>query len=248
MKHVYSASICSLLMINALATAGTPAALAMAPAAADSGPSFEVSLGYDSNYIFRGEELFESTVWGQIDAEVKLSSNTSLSFVAWYADVPKRDYTELDLHADLNVEAGFATFSVGYCDYIYPRGGLGSDVGSKNEDEAVFSVTKNVAKIDLTALAAYNFDREGTYFELSAGTSIPVCSSFSLDPSIAIGYGSHYFAKDGLTHVLLTLAAPIALSESVTLTPYIAANLPLKALEDLQDSRVFGGVALSFSF
>jgi hypothetical protein len=250
MKCLIPTITATLLFTNALAYAGTAISSPTAVAAdtAESGPEFEVSLGYDTNYIFRGEELFKDTAWGQLDAAFNLSSNTSLSFMGWYADAINADYNELDIHADLNVDAGFAQFSAGYASYIYPRGALGDNEGIGSEDEAVLSVSKSIGKVDLSVLAAYNFDREGTYFEFSAGTSIPVVSKLSLDPSVVLGYSSGYFAQNGLTHVLLTLAAPISLTDSITLKPYIAGNIPLSVLDENQDARFFAGVALSFSF
>jgi hypothetical protein len=46
----------------------------------------------------------------------------------------------------------------------------------------------------------------------------------------------------------LTLGLPLKLTETATLTPYIAANLPLEVLEADQDAEMFGGVALAVSF
>jgi hypothetical protein len=45
------------------------------------------------------------------------------------------------------------------------------------------------------------------------------------------------------------LSLPIKLTSTATLTPYIAGNFPLGDLDDLgEDSRVYGGIALSVAF
>ncbi len=226
----------------------TPAVPPPAPVEAESPFSGEVSLGYDTFYIFRGEELFEQVVWGQISLDFALTEQLSLNLTPWYLSATDDDYSELDLNASVSFDAGFAEFTAGYAGYIYPRGGLGGDEGISDEHEAFLGVAKTFGWLETGVLAAYNFDRDGMYFEATAGASIPLCAAASLDPSVGIGYNTNYFDSDGFTHVILTLAMPVKLTETATLTPYIAGNLPLDVLDDYQDARLFGGVALAVTF
>jgi hypothetical protein len=117
-----------------------------------------------------------------------------------------------------------------------------------DEHEASLGVAKTLGIFDVGVLAAYNFDRDGTYLEASVGASFERCEGAALEPSVAVGYSSNYYEDDGFTHVLLTLGLPLKLTETATLTPYIAANLPLEVLEADQDAEMFGGVALAVSF
>jgi hypothetical protein len=80
------------------------------------------------------------------------------------------------------------------------------------------------------------------------GASFERCEGAALEPSVAVGYSSNYYEEDGFTHVLLTLGLPLKLTETATLTLYIAGNLPLEVLEADQDAEMFGGVALAVSF
>ncbi len=210
--------------------------------------SAEVSLGYDTFYIFRGEELFEQVVWGQVEIGVSLTDDLSLTLTPWYLSGIDDDYTELDLLASLTYDAGFAEFTAGYAGYIYPRGSFGGNEGIDDEHEATLGVSKTFGIFEVSTLAAYNFDRDGTYLEAGVGASFELCHAVALEPSVAVGYSSNYFAEDGFTHVLLTLALPVQLTETATLTPYIAGNLPLEVLEENQDAELFGGVALAVSF
>jgi hypothetical protein len=76
-----------------------------------------------------------------------------------------------------------------------------------------------------------------------------------LVPGAGIGYAIDYswhvagLQADGFTAINLSLALPIKLTKNAVLTPYIAGNLPVDALDDAgEDAIVFGGVKLSVSF
>lgn len=231
------------------ASAGTPAAPpALTSPEAESPITSELSVGYDTFYIFRGEELFEQVVWGQVSVDIALGEKLSLNLTPWYLGGIDDDYTELDLLASLTYDAGFVEITGGYAGYLYPRGSFGGDEGIDDEHEASLGLAMSFGPIEVKTLAAYNFDREGTYLEAGVGTSFELCKSAALEPSVAVGYSSNYFAQDGFTHVLLTLALPIQLTETATLRPYVAGNIPLDVLDETQDAEIFGGVALAVSF
>jgi hypothetical protein len=239
----------SLLILGTLSTqAGT--ALPPVPPTAEPDPAFaaEVSLGYDTFYIFRGEELFEQVVWGQVKISYNLTEKLNFTLTPWYLQGLNDPYTELDIVPTLTYDAGFAELTLGYAGYLYPRGGFGGGEGISNEHEVTFHIAKTLGIVEASTLAAYNFDREGTYLEARLGASIEFCKAAALEPSVTVGYSSNYFAGDGFTHVLLTLALPMNLAENFTLTPYIAGNLPLDVLKESQDAQLFGGLALAFGF
>lgn len=229
--------------------AGTPAPGPTPPPVEEEGIlSAEVSVGYDSFYIFRGEELWEQVVWGQVEIGIALTDSLSLTLTPWYLSATDDDFTELDLLAGLSYDAGFAEFTAGYAGYLYPRGSFGANEGIDDEHEASLAVTKTFGIFEVNTLAAYNFDRDGTYLEAGVGASFELCETVALEPSAAVGYSANYYAEDGFTHVLLTLALPVKLTETATLTPYLAGNIPLEVLEENQDAELFGGVALAVSF
>lgn len=251
MKKPFITSLAAaiLLPLTLPAFAGSPPVPpALPPAEPESAFSAEVSLGYDTFYIFRGEELYEQVLWSQVAIDISLTENLSLNLTPWYLSGIDDDYTELDLLASLTYDAGFAEFTGGYAGYLYPRGSSGGNEGIDDEHEASLAVSKMLGVFELGVLAAYNFDREGTYFEAKAGASFELCKCAALEPSVAVGYSSNYYEEDGFTHVLLSLAMPVKLTETATLTPYIAGNLPLEVLDAEQDAEVFGGVAFAVSF
>ncbi len=218
------------------------------PAAPESAFSAEVSLGYDTFYIFRGEELFEQVVWSQVEMNYALSDSLTLTLTPWFLSAIDDDFTELDLLPSVTWDAGFAEITAGYAGYLYPRGSFGGNEGIDDEHEATLTIAKGFGFVESSLLAAYNFDREGTYLEAKVGATIELCEAAALEPSVAIGYSSNYFAEDGFTHILVSLGLPLKLAETTTLTPYVAGNIPLEVLDENQDVELFGGVALAVSF
>lgn len=243
-------ALAALPLLPTTAFAGPKAPVPPAPPAVEEEGMFsaEVSVGYDTFYIFRGEELWENVVWGQVEIGIALNEQWSLTLTPWYLSAVDDDYTELDLLPSITFDAGFAQFTAGYAGYIYPRGSFGDGEGIDDEHEASLAISKTVGLFEFGTLAAYNFDREGTYLEASVGASFECTKAVAIEPSVAVGYSANYYETDGFTHVLATLAFPVKLTETATLTPYVAGNIPLEIFEDDQDPQVFGGVSLAVSF
>lgn len=84
----------------------------------------------------------------------------------------------------------------------------------------------------------------------------------SIIPGIKGGYGLDYYSNgapenglvggvtSGFTHLLATVSAPIAITKTATLTPYVAYNFSGRArvANNLTNDEMFGGVKLSVSF
>ena len=243
---VAAAAVSLLFGIGNLA-AKTPLPLPPAP---EQEPAFtaEISLGYDTFYIFRGEELFEQVTWGQVELNYAVSESVSLTLTPWFLSAIDDDFTELDVLPSVTWDAGFVEITAGYAGYIYPRGSLGANEGIDDEHEANLTVAKTFGIVGTSLLSAYNFDRDGIYLEAKIGASIELCQAAALEPSVAVGYSSHYFDADGFTHALISLAMPVKVTGTATITPYIAGNIPLEVLDEAQDAEIFGGVALAVSF
>ena len=107
MKHITSITTTTLLAAAALAQSTAPAASPIA---------FDLSAGYDSEYIYRGLWFSNQNAWYNIGASKKLSDTTTLNALAYYTASNDRrsQYQELDLSTSLDYYAGFATLSAGY--------------------------------------------------------------------------------------------------------------------------------------
>ncbi len=185
------------------------------------------------------------------------------------------EYTELDLTTSLTYDAGFAKFGLVYTHYEFfdgfsgtsnPGGRAGAgelNVGSA--EEVGVTVATSVGPVNLYGGYYYDFTIGASYAELGADSPIKITSWLSLVPAVKIGYGfgSYYTAtvaptgilvnrgsSSGWTHVIPSLSAPIKLTKTATLTPYISYNISMdtRHFNNNQDSEIFGGVKLGVTF
>lgn len=224
------------------------------------------SLGYDTHYIFRGVEFAEHWISGGVSFDIPLVDNVSLVAGATYgvtaddnvtlggidAVFPGLSYQRLEVNGGIAVDVGAAEIGLGYRWYNH-QGDLEAILDEGHEVGLTVATAAGPVNIGLGAY--YDFGIEGWYFEAAVNTEIPLTDSISLVPGVSIGYAQDYswhiagFETDGFTAVNLSLALPIKLTRNATLTPYIAGNLPIDALDDAgEDSQLYGGVKLSVSF
>lgn len=258
------------------AFAGTPSAKApVAPLPEEDGALFdtlgaELAAGYDTHYYFRGLWFSDNTTWAGINLSVPLSEQVSLGFASLYTSTAGQgefDYSELDLGTSLSYDAGYATYGLAFTHYEFSDGFSGTKAGEPNGEgegnitsaqEIGLTVATSVGPVNLYGGYFYDLRISGSYFEVGADLPVEVTPWLSLVPSVKVGYGIDYYTSgvneastpSGFTHVLPTLAAPIKLTKSATLTPYIAYNLSLGARHTLnsRDSEIFGGVKLGVTF
>jgi hypothetical protein len=231
MKHITALTLTTLLAATGLAQ--TAAAAAPAPVALD------LTVGYDSEYYYRGLWFSNQNAWYNLGASKKLSDTTTLNALAYYTSSNDRNslYQELDLGASLAYDAGFATLTAGYTYFFFFNGYLGGGAGQTFASEFFVSAAKTVGPVNVTATYAYDLYIDAAYGELAVDKTFALSDSTSLVLKAVAGYsfGGYYtsFGGNGLnngtesvwTHVGLNASLPIALSKSATLTPYIAYNV-----------------------
>jgi len=252
--------------LSAPALAGTaPSGKAPAPVAPAPEEDLGITLGvgYDSSYIFRGVDFGDHWVSGSIGVDIPVVDKVTLGVDASYGGLADDganvdgggSYQRLEVGAGLTYDAGAAELGLGYRWYHH-MGDL-SDI-LEDGHEIGLTVASSVGPVNVGLGAYYDFAVDGWYFELAANSEIKITDSISLVPGASIGYGVDYtwhvvgaesIVGDGFTAVNLSLAAPIKLSSRATLTPYIAGNLPVDALDDAgEDNKLYGGVSLSVRF
>ena len=211
--------------------------------------SATLSAGYDSKYIFRG--FF---ITNENGGEVGDLVSTDLSFSAynftlgaWYAASWGDDFTELDIYGSYTYEFGETglAFTVGGIGYFFPD----------FDDTWELFAGLSYSPVDwLTASLTYTYDFEvfeGSYIEFKLASSIPLIADvLSLDPYALVSFGDYNtFGEDfELNHVQGGVALVWAMSENITLSGYVAVSEPLDALDDSQDTEVWGGGRIAFSF
>jgi hypothetical protein len=238
-----------------------------------------LEVGYDTRYYFRGLWFADNTTWAGLSLSVPLTEQLSLGFGALYtstvdtlvndgvAQNTPLDYSELDLSASLTYDAGFAKLGLVYTHYEFfdsfsGRTNIGQfnttdETGVGGVEEVGATIATSVGPVNLYGGFYYDFTIGASYAEVGADAPIEITSWLSLVPAVKLGYGfSNYYTafpashQSGLTHVIPSLSAPIKLTKSATLTPYIAYNLSLttRHLSNTTDSEIFGGVKLGVTF
>ncbi len=261
------------------ASAGTTSGKAPAPAPEpESGALFDtpgatLEVGYDTRYYFRGLWFADNITWAGLNLSVPLTEQLSLGFGALYTstvDTPVTgggsfDYSELDLSSLLTYDAGFAKFGLVYTHYFFfdtfsgSVNGVplsGGELGVKGVNEVGMTVAASAGPVNFYGGFYYDFTIGASYAEVGADLPIEVTSWMSIVPAVKLGYGfSNYYtipgtSQSGLTHVIPSISAPIKLTKTATLTPYIAYNVSLttRHANNTQDSEIFGGVKLGVTF
>lgn len=250
------------------------------------GASLEV--GYDTRYYNRGIYRADNTVSAGVNLSVPLTEQVSLGLGARYITTVETtagngapfgqgdfDFSELALSAGLNYDAGFATFGLVYTHYEYFDGFSGTfggiqapgagELNVSGAEEVGLTVASSLGPVNLSAGWFYDFRVGGSYAEVGADLPIEITSWLSIVPGVRTGYGFDYYTlpqngsrAGGWSHVIPSISAPIKLTKSAVLTPYIAYNISLDSRHDAakgtglnanaQDSEIFGGVRLSVSF
>jgi hypothetical protein len=265
------------MKLNALLKTAGFLALAASPALAGSSgkvvapqvveePSSDLgitaSLGYDTNFIFRGVEFAEHWISGGVALDIPLVDNISFVGGASYgvsaddnavADLLSGvSYQRLELNGGLSVDLGAFELGAGYRYYNH-QGDLSNVLEDGHEVGLTLATTAGPLNFGLGGY--YDFAIEGWYFQAAVNSVIEITESISLVPGVSIGYAQDYSwhvigaQTSGFTAVNLSLALPIKLTKYATLSPYVAGNLPIDALDDAgEEAAIFGGVKLSVAF
>ena len=236
---------------NTAAVLGCSALLALVPAiagdhaAAGEDLGAEVSVGYDTDYIFRGVNYGENLLWSDVNVSTSLSDGMDLNVGAWYANVTDAaGADELDIYAGVSTDLGGMSLDLGTTYYYYP-GATGS-----NTLEFGAALGTSVGAFDVSLGVYHDIDTENTYVELGAGTSFDLTDNISLDLGATIGNNQDQVTggqADGLTAVTITVGAPIGLTDNASLTPYLGINAGLDDNQDAGD-EIFSGISLSVGF
>ncbi len=258
----------SFLGTLALATTGfagtAPSGKAPAPVAPapEQDLGFTLGVGYDTHYIFRGLKLAEDWVSTNLDYTHSLTQNVRLDLGASYG-VSADDsflgfdglsYQRLELNGGLVADLGGVELGAGYRWYNHQGDG---DILLEDGHEVGLTVATKAGPLNIGLGGYYDFAIEGWFFELGVNSEIKLTDRISLVPGVNVGYGVDYSyhiegatdGVDGFTHVGLSLALPIKLTKSATLTPFIAGNLPIDDLDEKgEDDQLHGGVSLSVKF
>lgn len=254
MKHttisrIFAAGVAAAVLSASAAFAGTSAK--NPPVVEPSEPVFTgaLTLGYDSKYVWRGYRIVgesdyaDNLLWADLNG-----SAFGFNLGAWYAySLDGDDYDELDIYGSYTYSLGPVDLTAGAIYYYFPfiSGG----------DDDTFEVFGSIAYTGiswLTPSISYYYDLdavEGSYLEFKLASSIPVGDKITVDPYALVSYNFEYLSDDNdFHHFQAGLSVSYAILENLTLTGYGAVSVPLDAIDDTEDTEVWGGAKLSLSF
>ena len=214
---------------------------------------YELSAGYSSEYLFRGQDL------GQNLTEVSLNAaydynGVNISGGVWaaaFSDANQR-YTnkptgnqvdnEVDWYMEVGKDFGFAELSVGYI-YYWNLGGFGEDA-----QEIPFTISRDFgwANIYLTYFWSVDGPNNNGYTELGGS------HKWELSPCVALNYATNfgYMMEEGeFTSWTNKISLDWGFSENAKVSPFLAFSIGL-GNEDNYDygNELLGGSMLSVSF
>jgi len=223
----------------------------IAPAPVNDDLGINASLGYDTNYIWRGLNYGQHWVRSAIDGSILLvggasedgAGSTSLNWGAQYgsfagdqdhfapgAGSPEASFQRLQLGAAIAHDFGPATVSLGYTYYrnmgaLQRNGPLGG--GMNDGQEVSLGLATAIGPIDLASSANYDFVNDSWYFDMNASSTIAITDSFSVVPFANIGYGHNMNWQFSDNSVLAT---PASNGQGITGWTAVTAgvNFPIK--------------------
>jgi hypothetical protein len=253
------------------------------------------SIGYDSNYVWRGINYGQHWVRAGLNGAILLvggaaedgAGSTSLLWDVNYGSLAgdqdsfspgfaapfvsrTNSFQRLQLGAAISHDLGPVAVSFGYS-FIHNMGSLangsglnqivpGGGYGMNDIQQLTLGVNTNLGPINLASSANYDLFNGGWYFDLTAKSVITVTDALSIVPHAGLGYGLNYNAGftqasrnlvgggglfgqsaaqhgiSGWTALTVGIDFPIKLNSRATLTPYVAANLPMGPMKNLAHS------------
>ncbi len=199
-----------------LALAATPAVAGtapapknpIAPAPVNDDLGINASLGYDTNYVWRGLNFGQHWLRAGLDGSILLvggasedgAGSTSLNWGVNYgflagdqdhfapAAAGNLSFERLTLGAAVLHDFGPASVSLGYT-YYRNMGGLNT-LGRMNDGQEVnLGVYTALGPVNLIGTANYDFVNNYWYTDLTANSTIAITDSISVVPFATIGYG-----------------------------------------------------------
>lgn len=222
-----AALLCLAPALLPAADTGPDAARPLAPPPAAPKPEvpfgIEAVTGYRSEYVYRGFKLAHHTFDFQLETEISLGDSLFLNAGGWYAtETGSGDFSEAAGFADLRREwgawaLGLALSYHNFTDELFDDG----------FDTGAFVTWAPNDDFSLTTGAWYDHGNDGWYGKLEGGWSRPLDASSFIAVLAGVSWLDDYHRRTGWNDVYARLSWTYAVSERVSLTPFVGTSLAL---------------------
>lgn len=216
----------------------------------------QVGAGYHTDYIFRGAQLGRDLTDAAVDFGAD-AAGLALSAGAWYGSSEEGfggdQLDEFRLYGEAAKALGAGVD--GRIGYLYYQ--RDADAFRDTQQELYFGLGYELPFYGIIADLTYYWDTKGDndgYIELGLSKHIDLTGEWSLDLGGQLGYLAE---NGGLSHAVTKAALNYKLSETATLSGYVAHVWELDELEDAvyaqdngrpEEDRVIGGVGITVGF
>lgn len=204
--------------------------------------------GYESEHIFRG---FDSGLGGAIAwSSFTLQTEPGFDLGIWYGSGFRTAYEEFDLFGGYTARIGDFSVRIGATWYHFP-----SEEVADDSTDFLLDVYREIPISDALTLtpylsAVYNESAEGFYGELGTRATMALHPSVILSARAYAAASTDYRTNgSGMDHLGLILSAPLSLTETASLVPFVGQTLALDEAESAGAiDESWGGVTLSVTF
>ena len=240
----------------------------------DTSISTDLTVSYNTEYIFRGVNLGDDLYTASIDVSGSDFCGFDWSAGVWYAQfdtgsdnvnldvvdgagLPTGDTIqdtisfpdeEIDIYGEISKTYGAFTAAVGFIRFIFP------DDNNAGNTELYASLGTEYAGFDLSGTVYWNIDADNAsvtspgdlYYELSASYGFDISDQLSASLGATVGFFD-FEGDSGYAQTTVTLGASYAATENISVSPYVAYAIADEDYGD-DDGDFFGGVSVGFSF
>lgn len=209
------------------------------------------NLGYNSDYVYRGFDLGTNAFQYGFDLSGEGYCGFSWSAGIWYI-TPEGDgfSDELDIYAGVSRDFGAINVAAGFTNYSYPNSGADDD------NEVYVGVATSAYGLDVGFTVYYGWGgilEEQVLLEGTLGYGFDLTDKIGANIGATVGYVASegeggYASEDGFAYLNATIGLSYALSDSITIDPYITYTDGDDIIGPGNYSGVYGGVIFNYSF
>ena len=230
-----------------LITLGMLITVARPAPAQESSMSTTLTVGYDRRYVLYGYRLSRHLYHGDVYLTKPINDKVSVWGGAWYGYLTDGTYHEVDVYGGVD-RMLTETISVGlaYSLFNYIEVPFETD---DRESEFAAHVSYFGEHLSISLREQYDTGAEGSLMRAIGGWSQGVTEKFTVKAGAEVGYAFGYYIQGNLwNHAKLSLQTPYQITDSVSLSPFIARSIPLAAIDDFEQYETIYGLSAAVSF